>query len=163
MIKGVGVLRKISIYGLVAFIAVALIAAVFLYTFDLSALPEPGRAEFYLATQARRFLVHRSAKGITMPAAAAGDDPAMAFSMDCAPCHGDNGSPLPAQGRWMNPRATRLGSPETQRYSDAELFWVIKDGIRLTGMPGFEHTHTDAQIAGLVRYIRSLPAKEKSR
>jgi hypothetical protein len=37
-------------------------------------------------------------------------------------------------GRWMYPRASDLTSPLVQRYSDRELFWIVKNGIRLSGM-----------------------------
>jgi hypothetical protein len=39
---------------------------------------------------------------------------------------------------------------------DPELFWVVKNGIRLTGMPGFGRFYSDPQIWHLVRYIRTL-------
>ena len=56
----------------------------------------------------------------------------------------------------MYPRAPDLGSPAVQRWSDAELFWIIKNGVRPTGMPGFAHIHSDEEIWNLVRFVRSL-------
>ncbi len=51
--------------------------------------------------------------------------------------------------------------PEVQQWSDAELFWIIKNGIRLSGMPGFGKIHSDVEIWHLVQYIRSLRAPPK--
>lgn len=56
----------------------------------------------------------------------------------------------------MYPRAPDLGSMVVQRWTDAELFWIIKNGIRPTGMPGFAHIHSDAEIWNLVHFVRSL-------
>lgn len=58
--------------------------------------------------------------------------------------------------RSVDPRLLDLGSPEVQGMSDAELFWVIKNGIRLSGMPGFAKIESDEQIWDLTCYVRSL-------
>lgn len=54
----------------------------------------------------------------------------------------------------MYPRAPDLGSAGVQQWSDPELFWIIKYGIRLTGMPGFAKIHSDEEIWYLVHYVR---------
>jgi mono/diheme cytochrome c family protein len=41
--------------------------------------------------------------------------------------------------------------------SDAELFWVAKNGLKMTGMPSFGKTHTDEQLWGIVAFVRRLP------
>jgi mono/diheme cytochrome c family protein len=57
----------------------------------------------------------------------------------------------------MYPRATDLASKEVQSHSDQELFWIIKNGIRFTGMPAFGKVKTADNIWGLVNYVRTLP------
>ena len=44
-----------------------------------------------------------------------------------------------------------------QSYSDQELFWIIKNGIRFTGMPAFGKLETPDHIWDLVNYVRTLP------
>jgi mono/diheme cytochrome c family protein len=56
----------------------------------------------------------------------------------------------------MYPRVVDLGSPEVQSLSNRELFWIIKHGIRLSGMPGFGRINTDQEIWQLTYYVRSL-------
>ena len=56
----------------------------------------------------------------------------------------------------MSPRAPDLGPSLLGEWTDAEFFWIVKNGIRMTGMPGFEEIHSDEEIADLVRYLRSL-------
>ena len=56
----------------------------------------------------------------------------------------------------MYPPAVDLGSAAVQAWSDRELFWIIKHGIRLTGMPGFGRELGDDEIRQLVAYVRTL-------
>lgn len=73
-------------------------------------------------------------------------------------CHGSNGRTPTVLGRSFYPPAPNLGSPAVQQYSDAELFVVIKRGIRNTGMAGFGNIHSHDEIWDLVSYVRSLGA-----
>ena len=41
--------------------------------------------------------------------------------------------------------------------SDAELLWVVKNGLKMTGMPSFGKTHTKKQLWGIVAFLRRLP------
>ena len=59
-------------------------------------------------------------------------------------------------GLSMYPPAPALDAAPIQRYSDAELFWITKNGIRLTGMPGFGKVYSDEQIWHIAHFIRSL-------
>ncbi len=150
---------------LVALLLTLAAAAFAAYQFSLSALNEPGRTETYLATRAKRWIVGRSARAALSPAprndktsAAIGE---MQFRGECATCHGLDGRTPTEVGRWMYPRTLDLGSPEVQQWSDAELFWIIKNGIRLSGMPGFGRVHSDEQIWHLVHYVRSLGTPQR--
>jgi mono/diheme cytochrome c family protein len=57
----------------------------------------------------------------------------------------------------MYPRASDLTAPMVRQYSDSELFWIVKNGIRLSGMPAFAKVESDENIWNLVRYVRTLP------
>ena len=60
-------------------------------------------------------------------------------------------------GRWMYPRAADLTSSAVQQYSDCELFWIVKNGICLSGMPAFGKVESDEHIWNLVHFVRTLP------
>jgi mono/diheme cytochrome c family protein len=45
-----------------------------------------------------------------------------------------------------------------EEWSVAELFWITKHGIRMTGMPAFGPTHSDAELWEVVAFLRVLPA-----
>ena len=133
--------------------------------FDLSALQRPGKAETFLATQAKRILIYKNSRsGIPSPPnnlQASIEQGETLYGTDCAMCHGSDGHTLTDNGRWMYPRASDLTSASVQQYSDPELFWIIKNGVRFSGMPGFGRVESDEHIWDLVRYIRTLPGKKE--
>ncbi len=59
-------------------------------------------------------------------------------------------------GKSMYPRAPDLGSRLVQHLTDRQLFWVVKNGVRLSGMPGFGNIDTDEEIWQLTYYVRSV-------
>jgi mono/diheme cytochrome c family protein len=128
--------------------------------FNLSAVPEPGRVEARVATLGKHWIVARSAREhpVTEPSGGPSsvDSGGMTFNGDCAFCHGQDGKSPTDVGQAMYPRVPSLASPEVQQWSDAELFWIIKNGNRYTGMGAFGKSLTDEQIWDLVRYVRSL-------
>src|SRR5712691_10146255 len=78
------------------------------------------------------------------------------FGTECAACHGLDGHTPTDAGRWMYPRAADLTSHDAQLYSDRELFWIVKNGIRLSGMPAFGKVETDEHIWNLAQFVRTL-------
>lgn len=153
-------LKKVVLILLLFFGAIALLGASLALSFDLSALPDPGRFETSVADGARNFLVHREARrsSIKEPSLTQGDlDNAQnVFGSECATCHGNDGRTPTDMGRGLYPRAPDLGSDEVQHWSDAEMFWIIRNGIRLTGMPAFGKQLSDQDTWSLVRYLRTL-------
>jgi hypothetical protein len=82
------------------------------------------------------------------------------FGMGCANCYRQDGrKPPPSAKRCI--RVLDLSSQAMQRRSDRELFWVIKNGISLSGMPGFERIQSDEQIWDLTCYVQSLGSRTK--
>jgi len=82
------------------------------------------------------------------------------FQHHCQICHGLDGqnTGVPFADK-MSPQVANLSSPEIQKYTDGQLKWIIENGIRLTGMPGWKGLLEDDEMWKIVRYIRHLPAK----
>ena len=80
-----------------------------------------------------------------------------AFLQSCAICHGADGRGESYIGRNMYPPAMDMNSPHVQHWSDAEMFWIIQNGVRLTGMPSWESSISATDTWKLVRFIHSLP------
>ena len=149
---------KIAILILVVLLVAG--AVLFATQFNLSANPEPTRFEARIATMGKHWFVSRSARAhpVSEPPGGASslDSGGMTFNGDCAFCHGQDGRTPTDVGLAMYPRVPSLASPEVQQWSDAELFWIIRNGNRYTGMGAFGKTLTDDQIWDLVRFVRSL-------
>jgi mono/diheme cytochrome c family protein len=129
--------------------------------FSLDAVRAPGPFETRAATWAKHRLVRRASRSGIPPAPADRESSLVEgdklFGLECATCHGLDGHKSTDAGRWMYPRAADLTSKEVQSYSDRELFWIIKNGIRLSGMPAFAKVESDEHIWDLVLYLRTLP------
>jgi mono/diheme cytochrome c family protein len=79
------------------------------------------------------------------------------FHETCRLCHGAPGfSPLEFAPT-MNPKPPDLKWIKVQEKTDAELYWVVKNGVKMTGMPAFGSTHTEEQLWDIVAFLRQLP------
>jgi len=150
---------------LVALIALVLIAGAGFAGFTqirLDAIQQPGYLETVFATQAKHLLIGwKSRKGIPPPPGnlqVSIEEGDKVYATDCTMCHGSDGHTPTDNGRWMYPRASDLTSREVQDYSDRELFWIVKNGIRLSGMPAFGKVESNEHIWNLVHYVRTLHA-----
>ena len=145
-------------------LALATVVIVGLTQIRLDAIQEPGRIETFLATLVKHLLVSRSSRDDIPPAPtnvqASIEEGDKLYGTDCSMCHGPDGHTPTDSGRWMYPRASDLTSPEVQRYSDRELFWIVKNGIRLSGMPAFGKVESDEHIWNLVHYVRTLKGSD---
>jgi mono/diheme cytochrome c family protein len=79
------------------------------------------------------------------------------FLGSCAQCHGADARGDTVIGRNMAPPAMDLTSGHVQHWSDAELFWIIQNGVRLTGMPSWKSTISDNDTWKLALYIHHIP------
>ncbi|MFZ0818846.1 MAG: cytochrome c [Candidatus Acidiferrales bacterium] len=153
--------RILSIIFLV--IVAICIGGYFAFThFDISALAQPNRVETYLATQAKHRLIARSAQQPLPPETPDTKDNQsdghVLYGSLCAGCHGYDGRTPTPLGNSFYPPTLSLASGDVQQYSNAELFVVIRGGIRLSGMPAFATAHSSNEIWSLVHYVRSLPS-----
>jgi mono/diheme cytochrome c family protein len=79
------------------------------------------------------------------------------FADHCSSCHANDGSGQTELGRNLYPRAPDMRGPATQALSDGELFYIIENGVRLTGMPGWGGAGKPEESWKLVHFIRHLP------
>ncbi|HWO08635.1 MAG TPA: cytochrome c [Polyangiaceae bacterium] len=82
------------------------------------------------------------------------------YSVACAQCHGAPGHPA---APWMvlYPAPADLTEAETvSRWTDAELFWIIENGIKDTGMIALGPTHQAQDIWAVTAFVRQLPAMD---
>jgi mono/diheme cytochrome c family protein len=103
--------------------------------------------------------IERRAEGIAVPTQASLEDSLKGFphyNEMCVDCHGAPGIDRSDIGKGIYPRGPLLAKHDSD-LSPAEMFWIIKNGIKLTGMPAFGLTHTDEQIWEIVAFTRYMP------
>ena len=152
---------------LVAFLVAILIAVttvVVAYSIitGLDARAHPGPIETRLARAVRSLAVPRAVRDRANPLEPSAEVLAEGMSHyadHCASCHANDGSGSTAQGRGLYPKAPDMRLAATQGLSDAELFYIIENGIRLTGMPAWGNGTPEGEQESweLVHFIRELP------
>lgn len=128
----------------------------------LSALPDPGAAEARIARAVRGLAISAEARDRINPVPRSDEVLAAGrehFADHCASCHANDGSGNTEMGRKLFPKAPDMRRAATQELTDGELFWIIENGIRFTGMPGWSTGTTEGEEASwhLVHFIRRLP------
>lgn len=127
-----------------------------------SAKAEPTAIEKFAARSARRLAAPSSVKSSQNPVPNTPEilaDGRVHWADHCATCHANNGSGETEMGRNLYPRAPDMRKDETQNLTDGELFFIIENGVRLTGMPAWGAGTAKSQEDSwkLVRFIRHLP------
>jgi len=128
----------------------------------VSAKEQPGAIEEFLARRVRTMAIARRARSLTNPVEYSGEIIAEGrahFADHCAICHANDGSGNTEMGRGMWPKVPDMRLADTQNLSDGELFWIIENGIRFTGMPAWGSGTEESETASwhLVHFIRRLP------
>jgi mono/diheme cytochrome c family protein len=150
-------------------LGVAVAVAASLLHDGVSAKATPTRLEAFVARNARHLAIPANARLTQNPVldSAEGQREArLHFADHCAICHGNDGSGDTPIGNGLYPKPPDLRKPQTQDLSDGELFWIIENGVRFTGMPAFSGNGDHANGANhgngqdswkLVHFIRHLP------
>src|SRR5713226_2282433 len=126
----------------------------------LSARATPTHLEAMMAPNARHLANPANAREARNPVAASAEnlrEARLHFADHCATCHANDGSGDTLLGKGMYPKPPDLRLQETQKLSDGELFWIIENGVRFTGMPGFGTPGAEDDSWKLVLFIRHLP------
>lgn len=123
-----------------------------------SAREKPWAIEALLARKARALATPAGVEALKNPVEPTALHIAEArdhFADHCAVCHANDGSGRTMLNAGLYPPAPDLRGEETQGLSDGELFYIVRNGIRFTGMPGFGGE--DEENWKLVLFLRHLP------
>jgi len=150
--------------GILAGIGVLAVAAViWLVSGGMSSRRNPGIVETWLAVRMRSVAISAADRRMADPEPAgplAQKIGLEQFADHCATCHGNDGSGQVDVGRGLYPRPPDLRGATTQSMTDGEIFHIINDGVRFTGMPAWNHEPRESWA--LVRFIRLLPNLTKA-
>ena len=151
------------IAGVVAVVAVVAIGLLgYVRATGLRARVTPGALETRVARAVRSFAVPGSERQRQNPVPRSQEVIQAGlehFADHCAACHANDGSGITDFGRGLFPPPPDLRAAATQRMTDGELFYVIENGVRFTGMPAFGTGRAAGEEDSwkLVHFIRRLP------
>jgi len=154
-----GILMITAVIGFAVAMGLAL---TLMYGRGFSARDTPSTVEVMLARAARKLAVPKNAvraRNPVAPSVAVLREAEEHFADHCATCHGNDGSGNTDIGQRFYPKVPDMRRSETQSLSDGELFYIISNGIRLSGMPawGSGRPDEDSDSWKLVYFIRYLP------
>ncbi len=78
------------------------------------------------------------------------------YEQRCMACHGGPGVARAAWVQGMNPSPPFL-LDASRRWTRGQLFWVVKNGVKMTGMPAWGLTESDGDIWNLVAFLEAMP------
>jgi len=146
---------------LIAVLVVVLGAGAVFYAgvYDVAATTPHWPVARTILEMARQRSIKAHAAGIAVPPGL--DDPSKVligldhYAAHCAVCHGAPGVPKGDIGRGIYPPPPDL-TKAASLYSLAELFWILKHGIKMTGMPAWSD-HGDEELWATVAFLEKLP------
>ena len=135
-----------------------------------STFDEPSVPEKLVARTVRNLSIPSSAQKENNPLKPTPENLSEArdsFLDRCATCHGNDGSGQTQVGRNLYPKPPDLRALETQQLTDGQLHYIIRNGVRLTGMPAWGNPHDETDNDGwklvlFIRDLRQLSPAEKS-
>jgi len=144
-----------------AVLVMALAGALFVAsgTYDIAAATPHWPITSWVMQQTRNRSIAMHAAGIQVPPGL--DDPQKVaigtehFAAHCANCHGAPGVPRSEAAEGLYPRPPDLAHAPAH-YTPAELFWILRNGIKMTGMPSWSD-HSDDELWATVAFIEKLP------
>ena len=156
-------MRRLFLITLFLIAGTAVALAIYLRSHGFSARPEPSNAETFVARRVRSLAIPSDARTAINPVKFGPEILSEArehFADHCASCHANDGSGNTSIGKGLYPRPPDMRQTATQQLSDGELYWVIHNGIRFTGMPAFGEDKPgspDEDSWKLVHFVRHLP------
>ena len=148
--------------GAVAIVAIGAAGLAFVYSgvYDVAADVPHTRLVYWLLDTARDRSVAVHAQAVQVPGDLASPARISAgadlYGEMCSGCHLAPGMEKTEISRGLYPAAPEL-APGTD-LTPAEEFWIIKHGIKMTGMAAWGKTHNDTLIWDMVAFLQKLPS-----
>lgn len=152
---------KILLSVVLTLLALFVIFAIFIYSgwYNVSGMNNESGIMKWVFNAAKNNSVESRLKDISVPNL---DDSAMIkegfvhYDKMCKSCHGAPGKEQTELSKGLNPPAPYLVE-HAKDMSPQELFWITKNGIKMTGMPAWGKTHSDEKIWAMVAFMKTLP------
>src|ERR1700726_642144 len=156
--------RKAFLWVLLALTVATIVVGALLMRRGISARKEPSATEIRVDRAVRHMAIPKIDREEENPWATVATpevlkDAREHFADHCSQCHANDGSGKTEMGRYLYPRAPDMRLPATQNLTDGELYYIIRNGVPLTGMPAWGEPNPDQDDDSwqLVLFIRHLP------
>ena len=153
------VASAVTLAVLIAAAAVVGAAMVYGGLYSVAATEQHYQPTFTLLNKALRQSVRLRARAIEPPPL---DDEAMVrqgaacFRDSCVQCHGAPGVAPDDIGKSMQPPPGPLVDAR-RHWSAREMYWITRQGIRMSGMPSWERRLTEGELWAVVAFLQRLP------
>jgi len=130
--------------------------------YDVAATSEDPAILRWILQTTREESIELRADAIVPPADAVLNDPETIrdgfehYEEMCVVCHGAPGVDAGEAREGLNPEPPLLVDQD-EDLTPGEAFWVVKNGIKMTGMPAWGPTHSDDRIWAIVAFVKKLP------
>ncbi len=147
--------------GLGFLVILSCTAFIFMYAgwYDVAATSPHWKVTAWFLGEVRDRSIARQSEGIQVPAA---KDPKWfrtgftEYHAMCRLCHGAPGYPQTEIAQGLNPKPPNLASKAVQGRKESEIYWVVKKGIKMTGMPSFGPTHGEEELWAIVGFVKRM-------
>ncbi len=151
---------KIFFSVLLTIAGIIILGLIYIYGgfYNVSAMEKEGGISRWVLNTARKHSIDSRVKDINVPDLnnqAMINEGLSHYKEMCDDCHGAPGEPESEIAKCLNPDAPDLVKWGNQ-IPPEQIFWVTKNGIRMTGMPAWGKTHSDEKIWAIVAAVRKL-------
>jgi len=150
----------LGIVGVGVLVVLAFFAWVYSGGYDVAATRPHSAIGAWVLETVKRQSVRAHSRGIAAPPQLAEEgmveEGARQYREDCQLCHAAPGIEAAGFARNMNPPPLKM-SDGARNWTSDELFWVVKNGIRMTGMPAFGPRLSDDRIWRVVAFLGRMP------
>jgi mono/diheme cytochrome c family protein len=154
-----------GVFGTLAVLAVIGLLVVYTGAYNVAATPEHRSiTRWALETNFHNSVEARAADSvapdtITPAMIAAG---ASAYKSMCQQCHAGPGAEREEWASGMRPRPPHLTEAAAE-WELAQVYWIAKHGVKMTGMPAFGPSHDDHTLWSIAAFVKELPAMTPER
>lgn len=158
--RTVGLAAAAGAVGVLALLGIIGLIVVYTGAFNVAATEEHASFTRWAFDTTFHNSVESRAADIAVPESLSPDmvkAGAGSYKSMCQHCHAGPGVERSAWASGMRPRPPHLAEAAAE-WKPEEIFWLVKHGVKMSGMPAFGPTHDDRALWSIAAFVKGLPA-----